>query len=91
MIPLLKRPVLRRPRFRLIETAAGFHFTLVAPNGEPILSSESYPDEDSALKGISAVKRYAVPARIVRDDQKFKDRPKLRRPRDEGKGPGGGG
>ena len=35
-----------------------FYFVLVAPNNEPIATSEMYTTKDSCKNGIEAVKRY---------------------------------
>lgn len=57
---------MRRPRFVLAQTATGaWYFTLHAPNGECVLVSEMYESKQAARKGIAAVKRYALPARIT--------------------------
>jgi uncharacterized protein YegP (UPF0339 family) len=48
------------PRFLLKPSRDGqLHFVLEAANGEPILSSETYPTKSAALKGIAAVKANA--------------------------------
>jgi len=36
-----------------------YYFVLSAPNGEPILTSETYQSKQMAKKGIAAVKEYA--------------------------------
>jgi uncharacterized protein YegP (UPF0339 family) len=59
---------MRRPRFVIEQGASGaWHFTLVAPNGEIVLQSETYPTKRLARKGIAAFKRYALQARIVQE------------------------
>lgn len=58
---------MRRPRFVVEEAHGQWWFTLRAPNGERICQSEMYPDERTARKGVAAVKRWALPARITRD------------------------
>lgn len=45
------------PTFDLVPTAAGWHVVLVAANGEPLMTSETYPDERTARKNITAVRR----------------------------------
>lgn len=54
--------------FELDRNAKGeFHFRLVAPNGEPILSSETYATRGGAEKGIASVRKNAPdPARYER-------------------------
>lgn len=34
-------------------------FQLIAPNGEPILTSEPYNSREAAIEGIQAIRRYA--------------------------------
>lgn len=58
---------MRRPRFLTHHGTGGWWFTLVAPNGETVLVSEQYGSRQAARKGIAAVKRYALAARIVED------------------------
>ena len=59
---------MRRPRFVVEQGATGaWHWNLVAPNGEIVATSELYPTQRLARKGIAAVKRYALPARIVEE------------------------
>jgi uncharacterized protein YegP (UPF0339 family) len=41
-----------------------FRFRLKAPNGEIVAASEAYNAKDSCLKGIEAVKKYALDAEI---------------------------
>lgn len=36
-----------------------YYFILQAPNGETILTSETYQSKQSAKKGIAAIKKYA--------------------------------
>ena len=45
--------VVRRPRLRLARTDAGWHWTLIAPNGEVVAVSESYTTRLAARKGIA--------------------------------------
>jgi uncharacterized protein YegP (UPF0339 family) len=55
-----------RPRFTVRPAAGGgYYFTLIAPNGEVIATSEVYADRQGARKGIAAVKRYALLARVL--------------------------
>lgn len=58
---------MRRPRFVLRRSDAGWSFVLRAPNEETILVSELYETREGAVTGIAAVKRYALAARIVQD------------------------
>ena len=44
-----------------------YYFVLVAPNGEPIATSERYTTKAAAKNGIEAVRKYAPDAEI--DDQ----------------------
>jgi len=51
--------------FEVLKNSEGqFYFTLVAPNGEIILTSEMYIAKASALKGIRATKKYAKTAKV---------------------------
>lgn len=56
---------MRRPRFEVRQTATGWHFVLIAPNGEPVLTSEVYTSRQACREGVAAVKRYALVARIL--------------------------
>jgi uncharacterized protein YegP (UPF0339 family) len=47
--------------------AGGYHFNLVAGNGEVIATSEAYQSKGSALNGIESVQRHAAGAGV--DDQ----------------------
>jgi hypothetical protein len=42
-----------------------FYFVLIAPNNEPIATSEMYKEKDGCKNGIAAVKKYAPTAPIV--------------------------
>lgn len=45
-------------KFRItLQKNSEYHFSLVADNGEIILSSEGYTTKDSCLKGIESVKK----------------------------------
>lgn len=44
-----------------------YHFNLMASNGKVIASSESYPDKQSAMKGIASIVKNAPEAKIVDD------------------------
>jgi uncharacterized protein YegP (UPF0339 family) len=44
-----------------------YHFNLMAANGKVIASSESYPDKQSAMKGIASIVKNAPTAKIVDD------------------------
>lgn len=46
-------------KFVLKQSGKNFRFTLQAPNGQVILTSESYSNKNSALKGIDSVRRNA--------------------------------
>lgn len=46
-------------KFVLKQSGKNFRFTLQAPNGQVILSSEAYASKDSALKGIASVRKNA--------------------------------
>ena len=41
-----------------------FYFVLVAPNNEPIATSEMYTTKDACKNGIESVKKYASTASI---------------------------
>lgn len=41
-----------------------FYFNLVAPNGEPVATSEMYPTKSNAKRGIDAVRRAASAVKI---------------------------
>ena len=61
-----------RGRFRVFKDARGeFRFNLVAPNNEVIAVSEGYKAKSGCMKGIDAVRRYAMSDegefRIARD------------------------
>ena len=45
-----------------------WYFHLVAPNGKLIADSEGYSRKSNALKGIKAVKAYALNAKIVEEE-----------------------
>lgn len=58
----------RGGKYILTRSESGsFHFTLVAPNGEVIATSESYATKGAAQNGIDAVRGVAVDA--VLEDQ----------------------
>ncbi len=44
-----------------------YHFNLMAQNGQVIASSETYPDKQSAMKGIASIVKNAPTAKIVDD------------------------
>jgi uncharacterized protein YegP (UPF0339 family) len=47
-------------RFEIrLSTNRQFYFVLIAPNNEPIATSEMYKDKDSCKNGINAVRKYA--------------------------------
>ena len=46
-------------KFVLKQSGKNFKFTLQAPNGQVILTIESYASKNSALKGIESVRRNA--------------------------------
>ena len=54
-------------RYVLTKSAAGYHFNLVATNGEVIASSETYTSKSGALNGIESVRQNAPDAAV--DDQ----------------------
>ena len=41
-----------------------FYFNLVAANGEPVATSETYPTKGNAKRGIDVVRRLASTAKI---------------------------
>jgi uncharacterized protein len=54
--------------FVLNQTSSGrFHFSLVAPNGRVIATSQTYENKASALNGIESVNQNAPAAQL--DDQ----------------------
>ena len=53
-------------KFEVFEDKSGdWRFSLVAPNGEVIASSEGYTSKDNCLKGVESVKRWATEAETV--------------------------
>ena len=46
-------------KFVLKQSGKNFRFNLQAPNGQVILTSESYASKDGALKGIASVRKSA--------------------------------
>ena len=55
----------KKPTFDLFKGEDGqYYFNLVAPNGEPIASSEGYEAKSGAENGIRAVREYAPAAEI---------------------------
>ena len=46
-------------KFVLKQSGKNFRFTLQAPNGQVILTSESYTSKDGALRGINSVRKSA--------------------------------
>lgn len=46
-------------KFVLKQSGKNFRFNLRAPNGQVILTSESYASKDGALKGIASVRKNA--------------------------------
>lgn len=58
----------RGGRYVLTRAESGsFHFTLIAPNGEIIATSESYATKGAAQNGIDSIRGVAVDA--ILDDQ----------------------
>lgn len=52
-------------KFQIYKDKAGeYRFRLVAPNGEPIASSEGYSSKRSCKAGVAAVKKYAPVAEV---------------------------
>ena len=51
-------------KFVVSKTKSGFHFNLLAGNGQPIATSEVYNSEDACLNGIESVKKNAVEAKL---------------------------
>jgi uncharacterized protein YegP (UPF0339 family) len=53
-------------RFELVQGASGkFHFNLVAPNGEVVVTSEGYESKAGAVNAIESVKRNSEDAPVV--------------------------
>jgi hypothetical protein len=53
-------------RFEIKKSTNGqFYFVLIAPNNEPIATSEMYKEKTSCEDGIASVKKYAPTAPIV--------------------------
>jgi len=61
------RPLRRHPGKFLVEKGASgkYHFTLVAPNGQVIATSEDYERRQAALNGIESVRKNAPYAEIT--------------------------
>lgn len=55
---------MNRGKFVLIRTDAGWHFNLVAANGECIMTSEVYESRQAAEKGYRAVVQNAPTATV---------------------------
>jgi len=54
-----------KPRFEIMDSKNGeFYFTLKAPNGEIILTSEMYETKQAAEKGIASVQANASRAQV---------------------------
>lgn len=54
-------PAPRPGRWQVVETDAGWHLRLIAANGEPIVWSETHPDEDAAWNALAVVTRSTSP------------------------------
>jgi len=60
---------MRKAKFGVWKSMDGeWYFELISPNGKLIAKSEGYSRKRNALKGIEAVKKYAVNAKIVEED-----------------------
>ena len=53
-----------KSKFRVYRTLTGWRFQLVAGNGEPVATSETYSSKDAAKNGCEAVKRASATAEI---------------------------
>ena len=54
------------PKFEVFKDEKGeYRFRLRAPNGETILASEAYTSKQMCIKGIGAIKHYAIRAKVV--------------------------
>jgi uncharacterized protein YegP (UPF0339 family) len=51
-------------RYVLTKSTGGYHFNLVATNGEVIASSETYTSKSGALNGIESVRQNAPDATV---------------------------
>jgi uncharacterized protein YegP (UPF0339 family) len=54
---------MKRPRFEIRDAADGqVYVVLIAGNGEPLMTSETFPDVSTAGDNITAVRRAAIVA-----------------------------
>ena len=59
---------MRKAKFEVWKSMSGeWFFHLKSPNGKLIADSEGYSRKGNALRGIEAVKKYAVNAKIVEE------------------------
>ena len=54
-----------KPKFKVYKTLTGWRFQLVAGNGEPVATSETYSSKEAAKGGCEAVQRAAADAEVV--------------------------